>query len=63
MNVSFTEGITAQVVQHVLPLASPQSRMEAKAFIRGKLTELSPRAIAELDGLVKGYVRQSEAGR
>lgn len=62
-NVKLTEGMTAQVIQHILPLASPQSRMEAKAFIRGELSELSPRAVAELGELVQGYVRQSGAGR
>jgi hypothetical protein len=62
-NVKLTEGMTAQVVQQVLSLASPQSRVEAKAFMRGELTELSPRASAELGGLVQGYVRQSGAGR
>lgn len=62
-NVKLTEGMTAQVIQQVLPLASPKSQMEARAFIRGELTELSPRAVAELGGLVKGYIRQSGAGR
>jgi hypothetical protein len=62
-NVKLTEGMTAKVVQQVLSLASPQSRMEANALMRGELTELSPRASAELGGLVQGYVRQSGAGR
>jgi hypothetical protein len=62
-NVKLTERMTAQVVQQVLALASPQSRMEANAFIRGEINGLSPRAIAELGGLVQGYVRQSGAGR
>ena len=51
--------MTTQVIQQVLLLASPQSRMEAKAFMRGELTELSPRTVEELSGLVIGYVCQS----
>lgn len=62
-NIKLTEGMTAQVVQQVLPLASHQAQMEAFAFIRGELTELSSTTKAELSGLVKGYVRQSGAGR
>ena len=62
-NVKLTEGMTAQVVQQVLSLASPQSRREANAFIRGELTELSLSTVVELGGLVKGYVHQSGVGR
>lgn len=62
-NVKLTEWMTAQVVQQVLPLASHHAQMEAFAFIRGELTELSSTTKIELSGLVKGYVRQSGAGR
>jgi hypothetical protein len=62
-NVKLTEAMTNEVVQQVLPMASPQSRMEANAFMRGELTELSSSTKVELSGLVKGYVRQSGAGR
>ena len=61
--VKLPEWMAVNVVRKVLTLATPFTCSEATAFMQGDLNEMSYSTVVELKALVKGYVRQSGAGR
>ena len=61
--MKLSESLSAKMINTVLPLASAQARREAQAFLAGEISTISAGSTAELSGLIRGYVRQSGAGR
>ena len=55
--VKLPEWMAENVVRKVLTLATPFTRKEANAFMRGNLNEMSHSTIVELKALITGYVR------